>query len=93
MGVATYSILEVFDKNIPEKCKIGQKSSFFRGVILIFSQFPHIQSKARLQVVVSEDDYFVARSDTLTKITKKKTHNFAGSVLANETLPKCHTKQ
>ena len=54
---------------------------------------PHIQSKARLQLVVSEDDDFVARSDTETKNTKKKTHNFAGSVLANETLPKRHTKQ
>ena len=54
---------------------------------------PPKQSLARTQLVVEEDEEYFAKSDTQTKQSKKKLHNFAGSVNINETLPKRHTKQ
>ena len=54
---------------------------------------PNIQSVGRTQLVISEDDDFIAKSDKTTKQTTKKTHNFARSIEKNETLPKRHTKQ
>ena len=54
---------------------------------------PNIQSVSRTQLVVTEEEDFIAKSDKSTKITTKKAHNFAKSINKNETLPKRHTKQ
>ena len=44
---------------------------------------PPKQSLARTQLVVEEDDDYIAKSDKQTKQSKKKIHNFAGSVNVN----------
>ena len=54
---------------------------------------PNIQIVDRTQLVVTEEDDFIAKSDKSTKQTTKKAHNFAKSIRKNETLPKRHTKQ
>ena len=54
---------------------------------------PNIQIVDRTQLVVTEEDYFIAKSDKSTKQTTKKAHNFAKSIRKNGTLPKRHTKQ
>ena len=53
----------------------------------------NIQTVGHSQLVVSEDDDVVAKSDKTTKQITKKSHNFARSIENNETLPKRHTKQ
>ena len=49
---------------------------------------PNIQIVDRTQLVVTEEDDFIAKSDKSTKQTTKKAHNFAKSIRKNETLPK-----
>ena len=54
---------------------------------------PNIQSVDRTQLVVTDEDDFIAKSDKSTKQTTNKANNFAKSIRKNETLPKRHTKQ
>ena len=51
------------------------------------------QKNKKIQLVVSENDDYIAKTDKAMKNVKKKVHNFASNVENNETLPKRHTKQ
>ena len=54
---------------------------------------PLKEQGGRVQLIVSDDSDYIAKSDKNVKQTTKKKHNFTKSVENNETLPKRHTKQ
>ena len=54
---------------------------------------PLKEQGGRTQMIVSDEDDYIARSDKNIKQVPKKRHDFAKSVENNETLPRRHTKK
>ena len=48
---------------------------------------------AKTQMIVTNEDDFIAMSDKSVKTVVKKQHNLAKTIINNKTLPKRHTKQ
>ena len=54
---------------------------------------PLKEKGAKTQMIVTNEDDFIAMSDKSVKTVVKKQHNLAKTIVNNETLPKRHTKQ